>query len=83
MFHDVEAKGKNWHKELPFVLCAIRTNVNRAPRDIPFDLVYGADVCCHQRYFLNQLRLNSSTKKIKVKKGSLTPISCRKSAIKC
>jgi transposase InsO family protein len=28
MFHDLEAKGKNWHKEVPSVLWALQTNVN-------------------------------------------------------
>jgi hypothetical protein len=44
MFHDLEARGKNWHKELPSVLWALRTNVNRATRDTPFNLVYGVEV---------------------------------------
>jgi hypothetical protein len=43
MFHDLEARGKNWHKELPSVLWALRTNVNRATRDTPFNLVYGVE----------------------------------------
>jgi hypothetical protein len=38
----MEAKGKNWHKELSSVLWALRTNINRATRDTPFSLVYGA-----------------------------------------
>jgi hypothetical protein len=33
MFHDMEAKGRNWHKELPSVLWALRTNVNQFTRD--------------------------------------------------
>jgi hypothetical protein len=43
MTHDLEAKGKNWNKELPLVLWALHTNFNRATRDAPFNLVYGAD----------------------------------------
>jgi hypothetical protein len=43
MFHDLEAKGRNWHKDLSSVLWALRTNVNSATRDTPFHLVYGAD----------------------------------------
>jgi hypothetical protein len=39
----LEAKGKNWHQELPSVLWALRTNINRATRDTPFSLVYGAE----------------------------------------
>jgi hypothetical protein len=38
----MEAKGKNWHKELSSVLWALRTNINRITRDTPFSLVYGA-----------------------------------------
>jgi hypothetical protein len=40
MFQDLEAKGKNWHKELPSVLWALQTNVSRATRATPFSLVY-------------------------------------------
>jgi hypothetical protein len=43
MFHDLEARGRNLHKELPLVPWVLRTNVNRATRDTPFHLVYGAD----------------------------------------
>jgi hypothetical protein len=43
MFHDLEARGRIWHKELPSVLWALHTNVNRAIRDTPFNLVYGAE----------------------------------------
>jgi hypothetical protein len=43
MFHDLEARGRNWHKELPLVLCALRTNINRATKDTPLHLVYEAD----------------------------------------
>jgi hypothetical protein len=43
MFHDLEARDINWHKELPLVLWALQTNINRATRDTPFNLVYGAD----------------------------------------
>jgi hypothetical protein len=43
MFHDLEARYRNWHKELPLVLWPIRTIVNRATRDTPFNLFYGAD----------------------------------------
>jgi transposase InsO family protein len=40
MFHDLEAKGKNGNKELPSVLWALCTNINKATRDTPFNLVY-------------------------------------------
>jgi hypothetical protein len=43
MFQDLEAKGQNWHKELRSVLWVLRTNINRATRDTPFSLVYGAE----------------------------------------
>jgi transposase InsO family protein len=33
MVHDLEARGINWHKELPLVLWALRTNINRVTRD--------------------------------------------------
>jgi hypothetical protein len=42
MFQDLEARGRNWHKELPSVLWALWTNINRATRDTPFNLVYVA-----------------------------------------
>jgi hypothetical protein len=52
MFHDLEAKGRNWHKELPSVLWAIWTNVNWATKDTPFHLVDGADVLLPPEIFL-------------------------------
>jgi hypothetical protein len=45
-------KGKNWHKELPSVLWALRTNVNRATRATPFSLVYGAEVVLSSEVYL-------------------------------
>jgi hypothetical protein len=44
IFHNLKARGRNWHKELPSVLWALWTNINRATRDNPFHLVYGVDV---------------------------------------
>jgi hypothetical protein len=41
MFHDLEAKRRNWHKELPSVLWALCTNINRVTRDTSFHLVLG------------------------------------------
>jgi hypothetical protein len=52
MFHNVEAKGKNWHKELPLVLWALYTNINRATRDTLLHLVYGADAVLPPEIFL-------------------------------
>jgi transposase InsO family protein len=43
MFHDIEARGRNWHREVLSVLWALQTNINRATRDTPFHLVYGVD----------------------------------------
>jgi transposase InsO family protein len=56
MFHDLEVKGKNWHKELPSVLWALRTNINRAIKDILFHLVYGADAVLPPKIFLELVR---------------------------
>jgi hypothetical protein len=57
MFHDLEARGRNWHKELPSVLWAPRTNVNRATRDTPFKLVYGADAVLPPKIYLESARV--------------------------
>jgi uncharacterized heparinase superfamily protein len=57
MFHDLEARGRNWHKELPLVLWALRINVNRATRDTPFHLVYGADAVLPSEIFLELARV--------------------------
>jgi transposase InsO family protein len=52
MFHDLEARGRNWHKKLPSILWALWTNVNRAIRDTPFNLVYGADAVLPPKIYL-------------------------------
>jgi hypothetical protein len=57
MLHDLEARGKNWHKELPSVLWALRINVNRATRDTPFNLVYGADAVLLTKIYLESTRV--------------------------
>jgi hypothetical protein len=57
MFRDLEAKGKNWHKELPSVLWALRTNVSRATRATPFSLVYGAEVVLPPEVYLESARV--------------------------
>jgi hypothetical protein len=57
MFQDLEAKGKNWHKELPLVLWAIRININRATRDTPFSLVYGAEAVLPPEIYLKSARV--------------------------
>jgi hypothetical protein len=57
MFQDLEAKGKNWHKELPSVLWTLRTNVSRAIRATPFSLVYGAEVILPPEVYLESARV--------------------------
>jgi hypothetical protein len=57
MFHDIEARGRNWHKELPSVLWALQTDVNRATRDTPFNLVYGADAVLPPKIYLESARV--------------------------
>jgi hypothetical protein len=54
MFHDLEARGRNWHKELPSVLWALQTNVNRATRDTPFNL---ADAILSPEIYLKLARV--------------------------
>jgi hypothetical protein len=57
IFHDLEARGRNWHKELPSVLWALRTNVNRATRDTPFNLVYEAYAVLPPEIYLESARV--------------------------
>jgi transposase InsO family protein len=57
MFRDLEARGRNWHKELPSVLWAMRTNVNRATRDTPFNLVYRAEAVLPLEIYLKSARV--------------------------
>jgi hypothetical protein len=52
MFYGLEARGRNWHKELPSVLRALCTNINRATRDTLFTLVYGADMVLPPKIYL-------------------------------
>jgi hypothetical protein len=52
MFHDLDVRGRNWYKELPSVLWALRTNINRATRDTPFNLVYGVDALLPPEIYL-------------------------------
>jgi hypothetical protein len=56
MFQDLEAKDKNWHKELPSVLWALRTNINRVTRDTHFSLVYGAEAVLPPKIYLKSAR---------------------------
>jgi hypothetical protein len=55
MFHDLEAKGRNWHKELSSVLWALQTNINRETRDTTFNLVYGADTVFPPEIYLESV----------------------------
>jgi hypothetical protein len=57
MFHDLEFRGKNWHKELPSVLWVLHTNVNRATRDTPFSLVYRAEAVVPLEIYLESARV--------------------------
>jgi hypothetical protein len=57
MFHNLEVRDRNWHKELPSVLWVIQTNVNRATRGTPFNLVYGADVVLAHKIYLQSARV--------------------------
>jgi hypothetical protein len=57
MFHNLESRGINWHKELPSVLWALQTNVNRATRDTLFNLVYRADVVLPPKIYLQLARV--------------------------
>jgi hypothetical protein len=57
MFHDRETKGRYWYNELPLVLWALCTNINRATRETAFHLVYGADVVLRHEIFLETSRV--------------------------
>jgi hypothetical protein len=57
IFHDLEAKGRNWHKELPSMIWVLRTNVNRVTRDTPFNLVYVADAALPPEIYLESPRV--------------------------
>jgi hypothetical protein len=57
MFQNLEAKGRNWHKEPPSVLWALRTNVSRATRATPFSLVYGLEAVLPLEVYLELARV--------------------------
>jgi hypothetical protein len=57
IFQDLEARGRNWHKELPSVLWALKTNINRPIRDTPFNLVYGAEAVLPPEIYLKSARV--------------------------
>jgi transposase InsO family protein len=55
MFQDLEAKGKNWHQELP--LSFMDPPDQRATRDTPFSLVYGAEAVLPPKIYLKSARV--------------------------
>jgi hypothetical protein len=57
IFHDLEARCRNWHKELPSVLWSLRTYINIATRDTPFNLIYGADAVLPPEIYLESTRV--------------------------
>jgi transposase InsO family protein len=57
MFHYLEARVRNWYKELPSVLWALRTNINRASRYTRFNLVYAANAVLPQEIYLELARV--------------------------
>jgi transposase InsO family protein len=57
MLEDLEARGRNWHKELPSMLWVLGTNINRATRDTSFNLVYGADAVLPPEILLESARV--------------------------
>jgi hypothetical protein len=57
MFQDLKARGRNWHKELPSVLWVMRININRATKDTPFNLVYGAEAGPPPEIYLKSTRV--------------------------
>jgi hypothetical protein len=57
MFHELDARERNWHKELHSVLWALCTNINRATRDTPFNLVCGADAELPSEIYLESARV--------------------------
>jgi hypothetical protein len=57
MFHHLEVRGRNFHKELPSVLLALHTNVNRAIRDTPFNLVYRVEAVLPPEIYLDSVRV--------------------------
>jgi hypothetical protein len=57
MFHDLEVRGRNWHKDLPSVLWSLRTNVIRATRHTPFNLAYRADAVLPPEIYLESARV--------------------------
>jgi hypothetical protein len=57
IFHDLETRSRNLHKELTSVLCDLRTNINRATRGTHFNLVYGANAVLPPEIYLKLTRV--------------------------
>jgi transposase InsO family protein len=57
MFHDLDARGRNWHKKLPSILWVLCTNINIETRDTPFHLVYEADAVLPPEIFLESAQV--------------------------
>jgi hypothetical protein len=74
MFHNLEAKVRNWHKKLSSILWALRTNINKATETPCFIWFMGQMLYCCPKSILNQLGWHSSMKQIRLKQGSSTPI---------
>jgi hypothetical protein len=86
MFQDLEAKGQNWHKELPSVLWALWTNISRATRDTPFGLVYGAEAVLPPKFYLKSARVAHLNPEDQAKERELDTFVRRKaqySVIQC
>jgi hypothetical protein len=71
MLHDLEARGSNWHKALPSGLWVIRTNVNKATRDTPFHLIYGADAVLSPKIYLESAQVAHFNEKDQVEAREL------------
>jgi hypothetical protein len=57
MFQDIEARGRNWHKELLSVLWALQININKATRDTSFNLDYRAEAVLPPEIYLESVRV--------------------------
>jgi transposase InsO family protein len=57
MFHDLEVRDRNWHKELLSVLWALWTIVNRATRDMSFNIVYVVDAVLSPEIYIESARV--------------------------
>jgi hypothetical protein len=83
MFQDLEAKDKNWHKELPSVLWALQTNVSRATRATLFSLVYGAEAVLPPEVYLKSARVAHFNLKDQAEARELDANLLEKGTIQC